>query len=41
VRTHPSRARRLLEEVVSTDMVMFFEYDMAKHWLRNGFGRKQ
>ena len=41
VRTDPSRARRLLEEVVSSDMVMFFEYDMAKHWLRNGFGRKR
>jgi tetratricopeptide (TPR) repeat protein len=38
VKSDPSRARRLLEEVVSTDMVMFFEYDMAKHWLRNGFG---
>ena len=38
VKSDPGRARRLLEEVVSTDMVMFFEYDMAKHWLRNGFG---
>ncbi|HEU5061409.1 MAG TPA: tetratricopeptide repeat protein [Kofleriaceae bacterium] len=41
VRADPGRARRLLEKVVSTDMVMFFEYDMAKHWLRNGFGRKR
>ena len=29
---------QLLEGVVATDMVLFFEYDMAKHWLRNGFG---
>lgn len=40
IRTDPSRARRLLEKVVSSDMVLFFEYDMAKHWLRNGFGRR-
>ena len=40
VRSDPGRARRLLEKVVSTDMVMFFEYDMAKHWLRNGFGKR-
>jgi tetratricopeptide (TPR) repeat protein len=33
---HPERARRLLESVVGTDMVMFFEYDMAKHWLARG-----
>lgn len=25
--------RRLLEDVVATDMVLFFEYDMARHWL--------
>ena len=41
VRADPGRARRLLEKVVSTDMVLFFEYDMAKHWLRNGFGAKR
>ena len=41
VRSDPSRARRLLEKVVSSDMVLFFEYDMAKHWLRNGFGPKR
>jgi len=35
----PARARRRLERVVATDMVMFFEYDMARHWLRHGFGR--
>lgn len=33
----PARARRMLERVVATDMVMFFEYDMARHWLRHGF----
>ncbi|HWM85361.1 MAG TPA: hypothetical protein VNO33_05970, partial [Kofleriaceae bacterium] len=38
IRRHPERARQLLEGVVATDMVLFFEYDMAKHWLRNGFG---
>ena len=27
----------MLERVVATDMVMFFEYDMARHWLRHGF----
>jgi tetratricopeptide (TPR) repeat protein len=37
VRKHAARARELLEGVVRTDMVLFFEYDMAKHWLRNGF----
>jgi tetratricopeptide (TPR) repeat protein len=31
-------ARRLLEGVVASDMVLFFEYDMARHWLRSGFG---
>ncbi|HKE14029.1 MAG TPA: hypothetical protein VKB80_04115 [Kofleriaceae bacterium] len=36
-RVHPDRARKLLEGVVGTDMVLFFEYDMARHWLENGF----
>lgn len=34
-----SRAIELLRGVVGTDMVLFFEYDMAKHWLRNGLDR--
>ena len=29
----PKRSHELLEEVVATDMVLFFEYDMAKQWL--------
>jgi tetratricopeptide (TPR) repeat protein len=40
LRQNPRRARRLLEGVVASDMVLFFEYDMAKHWLENGFGAK-
>jgi hypothetical protein len=32
------RARELLEGVVRTGLVLFFEYDMARHWLRNGLG---
>jgi tetratricopeptide (TPR) repeat protein len=31
--------RALLERVVATDMVLFFEYDMAKHWLSEGAGQ--
>jgi tetratricopeptide (TPR) repeat protein len=31
--------RALLERVVGTDMVLFFEYDMAKHWLSEGLGQ--
>ena len=27
----------LLRDVVATEMIMFFEYEMAKHWLRRGF----
>lgn len=38
LRRHPGRARRLLEGVVETGMVHFFEYDMAKHWLKSGLG---
>lgn len=29
----PDEARRLLEDVVASDLVLFFEYDMAKHQL--------
>ena len=29
--------RDLLERVLDTDMVLFFEYEMAKHWLDRGF----
>ena len=29
----PDEVRRLLEDVVATDMVLFFEYDMARRWL--------
>jgi tetratricopeptide (TPR) repeat protein len=32
---HPGHARRLLEGVVESGMVHFFEYDMAKHWLKS------
>ncbi len=32
----PKRAHELLEQVVATDMVLFFEYDMAKQWLEQG-----
>ena len=31
---HPERTRRLLRGVVDSGMVMFFEYDMARRWLR-------
>lgn len=31
--------RALLERVVKTDMVLFFEYDMAKFWLTEGTDR--
>lgn len=34
----PKRVRTLLRQVLATDMVLFFEYDMAKHWLSEGFG---
>ncbi|MEM9492473.1 MAG: hypothetical protein AAGC55_25220, partial [Myxococcota bacterium] len=29
--------RDLLRGVVATDMVLFYEYDMAKYWLDKGF----
>ncbi len=29
----PDEVRRSLEDVVATEMVLFFEYDMARHWL--------
>jgi hypothetical protein len=29
----PAEIRALLEHVVATDMVLFFEYDMARRWL--------
>lgn len=29
----PAEVRALLEHVVETDMVLFFEYEMARHWL--------
>jgi tetratricopeptide (TPR) repeat protein len=32
-RQDPVAMRALLRDVVASDMVMFFEYDMAKHWL--------
>jgi hypothetical protein len=35
-RRHPDQSRRLLQGVVATEMVLFFEYDMARHWLRQG-----
>src|SRR5690606_13943305 len=38
LRRDPARARRLLQGVVATGMVLFFEYEMAQHWLANGFG---
>lgn len=39
-RRHPGRVRRLLEGVVESGMVHFFEYDMAKHWLKSDLGLK-
>jgi len=33
----PIKVRSLLLDVLDTDMVLFFEYDMAKHWLGRGF----
>ena len=33
----PARIKRLLQGVIATDMVMFFEYEMAKHSLSRGF----
>ncbi len=41
LRRHPGRARRLLEGVVETGMVHFFEYEMAKHWLKSGLGGRR
>jgi tetratricopeptide (TPR) repeat protein len=32
----PAEVRALLEHVVETDMVLFFEYEMARHWLAVG-----
>jgi tetratricopeptide (TPR) repeat protein len=32
----PAEVRALLEHVVATDMVLFFEYEMARHWLAVG-----
>jgi tetratricopeptide (TPR) repeat protein len=32
----PQRAQRLLEQVLATDMVQLYEYDMAKQWLNQG-----
>lgn len=32
-----TRVRTLMARVVDTGMVLFFEYEMAKHWLANGF----
>ncbi len=33
--------RRLLGQVLATGMVLFFEYEMAKYWLNEGWGRAQ
>lgn len=33
---NPQKAKKLLERVLRTDMVLFFEYEMAKHWLDRG-----
>ena len=32
----PRKAEALLRRVLTTDMVMFFEYDMARRWLERG-----
>jgi tetratricopeptide (TPR) repeat protein len=32
-RRDPPRARALLEQVVATDMLLYFEYEMAQRWL--------
>jgi tetratricopeptide (TPR) repeat protein len=37
----PARIKVLLDGVVDSDMVMFFEYEMAKHWLSRGFAAKR
>ncbi len=33
----PDTARELLRRVLASDMVLYFEYDMARHWLEHGF----
>ncbi len=30
-----------LRDVIDSDMIMFFEYEMAKHWLKEGFSRRE
>ena len=35
----PEDIRALLKGVLATDMVMFYEYEMAKYWLSEGFAR--
>lgn len=34
-----AEVRAHLKGVLATDMVMFYEYEMAKHWLSQGFAR--
>lgn len=36
---NPQERQRLLRSVLGTGMVLFFEYDMAKHWLARNPGR--
>lgn len=33
---NPQKTQALLEGVVRSDMILFFEYDMARHWLDEG-----
>jgi tetratricopeptide (TPR) repeat protein len=36
----PRAARKQLERVLDTDMLLFFEYRMAQHWLERGFAEE-
>jgi tetratricopeptide (TPR) repeat protein len=38
---NPQAARDLLRSVLATDMLLFFEYDMARAWLRRGFAQSR
>jgi len=37
----PQRTRELLNGVLETNMVLFFEYDMAKQWLKRGIAGRR
>ncbi|MCG8424217.1 MAG: tetratricopeptide repeat protein [Proteobacteria bacterium] len=37
----PATIRKLLRGVLATDMVLFYEYEMAKYWLAEGFSPRR